>query len=99
MRVMRRVAMVFLMLLPLAGWQPVVAQTNWGVAKTFQIGGQGSWDYVTVDAPRHRLFVPRSTHTMVIDADSGKTLGDIPGQKIAHGVALAPEVGRGFISD
>jgi len=36
---------------------------------------------------------------MVIDADSGKTLGDIPGQKIAHGVAIVPEVGRGFISD
>ena len=99
MRGMRRGVMVFLTLLPMAGWQPVVAQTNWGVAKTFQIGGQGSWDYVTVDAPTHRLFVPRSTHTMVIDAGSGKTLGDIPGQKIAHGVALAPEVGRGFISD
>ena len=36
---------------------------------------------------------------MVIDADSGKTLADIPGQKHNHGVALVPEVGRGFISD
>lgn len=76
-----------------------MAQTNWAVVKTLPIGGPGSWDYLTVDSQTHRLFVPRSTHTMVIDAESGKTLGDIPGQKNAHGVAIVPEVGRGFISD
>jgi hypothetical protein len=74
-------------------------QTNWAVTKTLPIGGQGSFDYLTVDAQTHRLFVPRSTHTMVIDADSGKTLGDIPGQKNAHGVAIVPAANRGFISD
>src|SRR5437879_646764 len=88
-----------LALLLLAGSLPVLAQTNWSVVKTLPIGGQGSWDYLTVDPSTHRLFVPRSTHTMVIDADSGKTLGDMPGQKIAHGVAIVPEAGRGFISD
>jgi hypothetical protein len=76
-----------------------MAQTDWEVVKTFQIGRPGSWDYLTVDPQTHRLYVPRSTHTMVIDSESGKTLGDIPGQKIAHGVALVPEAGRGFISD
>lgn len=75
------------------------AQTGWQVAKTLHIGGEGGWDYLTVDSQNHRLFVPRSTHTMVIDADSGKVLGDIPGQKIAHGVAIVPSVGRGFITD
>ena len=79
--------------------QPVMAQTNWEVEKILKIGGEGAWDYLTVDPKTHRLFVPRSTHTMVIDVDSGKTLGDIRGQKIAHGVAIVPEVGRGFISD
>src|SRR5215471_19421453 len=77
----------------------VRAQADWQVVKTFQIGGQGSWDYFTVDSSTHRLFVPRSTHTMVIDAESGKVLGDIPGQKGAHGVAIVPSVNRGFISD
>src|SRR5262247_1691923 len=78
---------------------PAHAQTDWTVVKTFQIGGSGGWDYFTVDSPTHRLFVPRSTHTMVIDSESGKTLSDIPGQKTAHGVAIVPSVGRGFISD
>src|SRR5215467_3100252 len=75
------------------------AQTDWEVVKTFQIGGQGGWDYLTVDAQTHRLYVPRTTHTMVIDTESGKVVADIPGQKNAHGVALAPSAGRGFISD
>ena len=75
------------------------AQGQWAVEKTFHIGGDGGWDYITVDAQNHRLYVPRSTHTMVIDADSGKTIADIPGQKHNHGVALAPDAGRGFITD
>ena len=75
------------------------AQPAWEVVKTFPIGGQGGWDYLTVDPETHRIYVPRSTHTMVIDAQSGKVIADIPGQKNAHGVALAPALGRGFISD
>jgi len=78
---------------------PVLTQTGWQQTKTFQIGGQGGWDYLTVDPQTHRLYVPRGTHTMVIESDSGKTVADIPGQKIAHGVAVVPAAGRGFISD
>jgi DNA-binding beta-propeller fold protein YncE len=78
---------------------PVQAQSDWQVNKTFSVGGRGGWDYLTVDPQTHRLYVPRSTHTMVIDAETGKTIADIPGQKIAHGVAVVPEAGRGFISD
>jgi hypothetical protein len=77
----------------------VSAQGTWAVDKTFHVGGEGGMDYVTLDAQNHRLYVPRSTHTMVIDADSGKTIADIPGQKHNHGVAVVPEAGRGFITD
>lgn len=77
----------------------VQAQSGWKVSKTFHIGGEGGWDYVTADPDNHRLFVPRSTHTMILDADSGKILGDVPGQKIAHGVAIVPRLSRGFITD
>jgi hypothetical protein len=77
----------------------IAAQGTWAVEKTLHIGGEGGMDYVTFDASSHRLYIPRSTHTMVVDADSGKTLADIPGQKHNHGVAVVPEAGRGFISD
>src|SRR5215469_15257479 len=69
------------------------------VSQTFHVGGEGGWDYLTVDADHKLLYVPRSTHTMVIDAATGKTVADIPGQKRNHGVALVPATGRGFITD
>lgn len=78
---------------------PALAQSSWHIEKTLEIGGPGGMDYLTVDSSDHRLFVPRSTHTLVIDGVTGKTLGDIPGQTIAHGVALVPKLNRGFITD
>ena len=75
------------------------AQANWAVANTRHIGGEGGWDYVVVDSTTHRVFLTRSTHTQVVDGVTGKVVGDIPGQIRSHGVALAPAVNRGFITD
>ena len=75
------------------------AQSTWQVQQTFHVGGDGGWDYVTVDAPNHRVFVTRSSHTIAVDAVSGKLLGDVPGQQRSHGTALVPKVNRGFITD
>lgn len=72
---------------------------QWQITNTLHIGGEGGWDYVTVDDTTHRLFVTRSTHTQVIDAATGKVLGDIPGQKRSHGVAIVPKLNRGFVTD
>ena len=90
---MRRITSAIGLILSLASCQPVIAQTLWEVVNTFQIGGQGGWDYLTVDPQTHLLYVPRTTHTLVIDSQSGKTIADIPGQKNAHGVAIAPAAG------
>lgn len=81
-----------------ASAQPA-ANGPYHVARTLHIGGDGGWDYLTVDSEHKLLYVPRSTHTMVIDANTGNILADIPGQKRNHGVALAPNAGRGFITD
>jgi DNA-binding beta-propeller fold protein YncE len=72
---------------------------SYRVSKTFHVGGDGGWDYLTVDSEHKLLYVPRSTHTMVLDANTGKTVADIPGQKRNHGVAIVPSAGRGFITD
>lgn len=69
------------------------------VAETYHVGGQGNWDYLTVDPKHERLYVPRTTHTLVLDAKTGKVVADIPGQKQNHGVAIVPRVARGFITD
>src|SRR5712671_2778916 len=69
------------------------------VVKTWKLGGEGGWDYLTVDADGRRLFIARSTRVMVVDEDSGKLLTEIPDTPGVHGVALVPEFGHGFISD
>ncbi|MDE3149768.1 MAG: YncE family protein [Acidobacteriota bacterium] len=94
-----RMALMPLAVVLLAGALPATAQAKWDVTKTVNIGGEGGWDYLTVDPPAHRLFVTRSTHTMVIDGATGKVLGDIPGQKRSHGTAIVRSVNRGFITD
>ena len=83
-----------LVALLLIAFTPVLAQSGWSVDKSIHVGGTGGWDYLTVDS--HRLYVPRGTHTQVLDTE-GKVIFDVPGQKRAHGVAIAN--GRGFITD
>ena len=68
------------------------------VLHEYKLGGAGGWDYVTVDADARRVYIPRSTHIMVVDEDSGKLVGDIPGMNILHGVAVAPEFNRAFVT-
>jgi DNA-binding beta-propeller fold protein YncE len=66
---------------------------------TYKTGGEGGWDYLTVDADARRLYLSRGTHVMVLDADSGKSVGDIADTPGVHGIALAPDLGRGFTSN
>jgi DNA-binding beta-propeller fold protein YncE len=68
-------------------------------AASLKIGGEGGWDYVTLDVAGRHLYVTRSTHTMIVDVSTGRPVADIPGMRRAHGVALVPKTGRGFISD
>jgi len=69
------------------------------VTNTFHIGGDGGWDYLTVDPEAKLLYVPRSTHTMILSEADGKTVADIPGQQRNHVVAVVPDLHRGFITD
>jgi DNA-binding beta-propeller fold protein YncE len=69
------------------------------ITATYKIGGEGGWDYLLADPDARRVYISRGTHVMVIDADSGKTVGDIPDTPGVHGIALAPELGRGFTSN
>ncbi len=79
---------------------PVAAAApNYHVVHRFVLGGEGGWDYLTYDPDGRRLFISRSTHVMVVDPMTGKVLGDIPNTPGVHGVALAPELGKGFTSN
>ena len=62
------------------------------------VGGEGGWDYLSVDSDAHRLYVTRGSHVMVIDTAKNALVGDIPNAPGVHGVAVAPSLGRGFVS-
>jgi YVTN family beta-propeller protein len=73
--------------------------SGYHVSKTVKLGGDGGWDDLTVDAKAKRVYISRGTHVMVVDADTGALVGDIPNTNGVHGIAIAPEFDKGFISD
>lgn len=78
--------------------QAASGSSGYHVVKTIPIGGNGGWDYCVVDSAARRVYVSHGTHVVVLDADSGAVVGDIPNTLGVHGIALAPDLGRGFIS-
>ena len=75
------------------------ADSGYHIIKRLKVGGEGGWDYLTVDNAARRLYISRSTHVMVIDLDTDKVIGDIPNTPGVHGIAIAPELNRGFTSN
>jgi YVTN family beta-propeller protein len=74
------------------------AAVNYHLAKTIPVPGSGGWDYLTVDAAARRVYVSHSTQVDVLDADSFALVGTIPNTPGVHGIAIASELGRGYIS-
>jgi len=69
------------------------------LVKSVPIAGDDFWDYVTMDSDARRVYVTHGTHVVVVSADDYSVVGDIPDTPGVHGVALAPSLNRGFISD
>lgn len=73
--------------------------SGYHLVKKVKLGGEGGWDYLTVEAATHRLFISRGTHVIVVDPEQGKVIGDIPDTQGVHGIALAGEFNKGFTSN
>jgi len=78
---------------------PSPGSSGYHVIKTIPIGGEGGWDYLTVDSDARRVYVSRGTHVIVLDADTYAVVGDIPDTQGVHGIAIASDLGRGFVSN
>jgi YVTN family beta-propeller protein len=78
---------------------PSVATDEFAVTRKVPIPGQGSWDYLNVDEGARRLYVSHGTQVEVIDVDTLDIVGSIPKTEGVHGIAIAPEFGRGFVSN
>jgi DNA-binding beta-propeller fold protein YncE len=81
------------------GTAPVHATAPLRLAEQWRVGGDGGWDLLAFDESQHRLFVTRGDRVEVIDTRSGTLVGTIAGTSGVHGVALAPDLGRGYTSN
>ncbi len=77
----------------------MAAATGYHVTGDIKVGGEGGWDYATVDGAARRLYVSHATHVAVVDLETNKVVGDIPDTPGVHGIAIAPELNRGFVSN
>jgi DNA-binding beta-propeller fold protein YncE len=75
------------------------AAEGYKVINKIKIGGTGGWDYVAFDNTNRRIYASHGTAVEVIDADAGKVVGQIPQLHGVHGIAIAPELNKGFISN
>jgi YVTN family beta-propeller protein len=74
-------------------------EKTYRVTKTIAVGGDEGWDYLTMDSEARRLYVSHGSHVVVVDADTNSVVGDIPDTQGVHGIAIAPDAGRGFTSN
>ena len=87
------VSVVLLALLQVAHGQ------NYKLLKTIPIGGDGGWDYLSIDAKARKLYVTHASKIVIVDLVQDKEAGEIADTPGVHGFAIAPELGQGFSSN
>jgi outer membrane protein assembly factor BamB len=99
MRFVRNLCLTLLLLALCGALAQAQESSGFKVSRRIALGGQGGWDYLTFDAGARRLYIARAIRVMVVDVDSGKLVGEIPGTNGVHGVALDQKLGRGITSN
>jgi YVTN family beta-propeller protein len=74
------------------------AETSYHLLKEIPVGGDGGWDYLSVDEAARRLYVSHATKVVVIDLEQNAVIGEITNTPGVHGIAVAPDLGWGFAS-
>jgi len=92
-------AFVSFILLNLAPVSAPGGEVNYQLLKTIPIGGEGFWDYLSVDSAGRRLYVSHASKAVVIDLDKEAVMGEISDTPGIHGIAIAPKLGRAFTSN
>ena len=93
-RLMKKIVLAVALVIG-AAW----AAEGYKVITKIKIGGEGRWDYTTFDEVNRRLYVSHNTSVEVVDPDSGKVIGTIPQLHGVHGIAIANDLNRGFITN
>lgn len=95
---MKKLLTILLALLTCSSAAFAQSKPSFAITNKIQVSGDGSWDYLTMDSPSHRLFLSHSTMVQVLDVTTRTVVGTIPANGV-HGIALAPALNKGFISN
>jgi YVTN family beta-propeller protein len=98
---MRIARAVTVLALPLLVWSrsAPAADGPYHQLKQIPIGGEGGWDYLSVDSSARRLYVSHATKVVVVDLDKDAVAGEIAPANGVHGIAVAPDLGRLYVSN
>jgi DNA-binding beta-propeller fold protein YncE len=96
---LRKMSAAVLLACAAAALPSTALAVDYALKQRFAIGGDGGWDYLTYEVASNRLFVSRGTRVQVIDPDHGTVLSEIPDTPGVHGIALADDLGKGFVSN
>jgi len=77
---------------------PKPGSSGYHVIKTVSVPGDEGWDYLYVDSDARRVYISHGSHTVVMNADTYSIEGDILDTQGVHGIAIASDLGKGFIS-
>jgi DNA-binding beta-propeller fold protein YncE len=89
----------FLMLIALSELYLAAEVPGFKVTKRYPVPGDGGFDYIVFDSSSERLYVSHGNEVDVVDANSGKLIGKIQNTPGVHGIAIVPDLHRGFITD
>src|SRR5882672_1291717 len=95
----RLIGIIALTILNLANVPVRGADGSYHFLKEIPIGGEGGWDYLSIDDSGRRLYVTHGTKVVVVDLDKETVVGEIANTPGVHGFALAPDLERGFSSN
>jgi DNA-binding beta-propeller fold protein YncE len=98
---MKRLVMWCLLMFLVVGASWVYADEGtkaFHILQQVKLPDEGGWDYLKMDSDARRLYITHETEVLVLDADTYKVIGKVEGIHGAHGIALAPELGKGFVT-
>jgi YVTN family beta-propeller protein len=101
-RLLSRVTMTGLLLTAVAGAAPLHAQQSNGpfhVQAQWKIGGDGFWDYLSVDPVSKLLYIAHGDHVTVVNTHTGKQVADIAGLHGTHGIVFSSDGVHGYVTD
>jgi YVTN family beta-propeller protein len=96
---MKKIAFFIILLMP---WILVhskqVPDEGYKIVNKIHLKGDEKWNYLCSDDINNRLYISHGSMVQVIDETTGTLVGQITGMNGVHGIAVAPDLNKGFIS-